>query len=281
MHGTSRITLTCSLAMFAAVCWLQAAPAKAVDRLDILRSTLSKVAVGERALMDRVNVRDLYLEKVKLKSHGIDFFNGCSANKMNKHQLLPTQSLPVVNYKGIPIVGSPYHSVPVVTKKNNNDLYLDRLKRAIDLIESHQPKNFAKIQRTIRAGRGYLIIDNICPTGGALAYAAFVPRPRERNFVVLVSSTLLLVDDLFSDYDVAAQLVHELEGHAVQYFQEGATDEINAFSKQAAFAKIVGDTKFKDVNNRSQNIKTKIKLKLSTSGTYVKNKSDTPSFSFK
>ena len=231
--------------------------------------------------MEQVAVRDLYLENIKLKSNGVDFFSGCETQKLNKHKLLPAKTLPIVNYKGIPIVGSPYYSVPVITKKNNNKTYLKRLKRAIDLVETHLPKSFAKIQRTVRAARGYLIIDNFCPTKGALAYAAFIPRPKDRHFVVMVSSTLLLVDELFSDYDVAAQLVHEMEGHAVQFFQQGSTDEVNAFTKQAAFAKAAGDNKFIDVNNREHNIKTKIKLKLSTTGTYVENKPAAPSFSFK
>ena len=71
-------------------------------------------------------------------------------------------------------------------------------------------------------------------------------------------SASFCVSFLFSDYDVAAQLVHEMEGHAVQFFQQGSTDEVNAFTKQAAFAKAVGNNKFIDVNNREQNIKTKI-----------------------
>ncbi|MEG3618517.1 hypothetical protein V5T82_08640 [Magnetovibrio sp. PR-2] len=273
--------LSFGLVFAVSVCLLHVGQAGAADQIKLLQSKLSQVAQGERAFLDQVSVRDLYLEDVKLKSHGVNFFNGCQEQKLNKHKLLPINDVPVVNYKGIPIVGSPYFSIPVVTKKNNNALYIQRLKRAIDLVETHLPKSFAKIQRTMRAARGYMIIDNICPTQGALAYAAFVPRLKERHFVVLVSSTLLLVDDLFSDYDVAAQLVHEMEGHAVQFFQEGTTDEINAFTKQAAFAQATGNDKFKDVNNRAQNIKSKIKLSLSTTGTYVKNKTDVPSFSVK
>ena len=240
MFTKSHVLVKVSLGLLVAVCTALSTPSVAADSVELLTAKLSKVSQGERALLDRVNVRDLYLERVKIKSHGI-----------------------------------------VKTKKNNNDLYFKRLKSAIDLMDRHVPKSFANIQKTMKQNRGYLIIDNICPTKGALAFAAFVPRTRDNHFVVLVSSTLLLVKDLFNDYDIAAQLVHELEGHAVQYYREGRTDEINAFTKQAAFAKAAGNDKFKDVNNRSQNLRTKIKLKLSKTGTYVKSKSDTPSFSFK
>ena len=88
----------------------------------------------------------------------------------------------------------------------------------------------------------------------------------------MVLSTLLLAPDLFNDGDIASQLIHEMQGHAVDFYRRGTTDELNAFTQQAHFAKRVGDQKFKDVNNRAINLRTKVKLKLSTTGTYVENK---------
>ncbi len=248
--------------------------AYAADRVEILNAKLSKLNNGDQTLLDRTSVRALYLENVRIKSHGVDFLNGCKAMKINKHALLSTQSSPAIRYKGISIVGSPYYSAPVKTNKDNNSLYFKRLKLALDIIEKHKPQAFAAIVKTMAQHRGYVIIDNFCPSNGGLAFAAFIPRPKHNNFVVMVSSTLLLLPDMFSDYDVASQLVHEMEGHAVDYYGRGTTDEAHAFTKQAEFAATVGGDKFIDVNNRHANLKMRVKMKLSSKGTYVESKSN-------
>ncbi|MCW8914448.1 MAG: hypothetical protein OQK24_01195 [Magnetovibrio sp.] len=142
----------------------------------------------------------------------------------------------------------------------------------MDIIEQHKPRSFAAIVKTMTQHRGYMIIDNFCPSSGGLAFAAFVPRTKQNNFVVMVSSTLLLLPDMFSDYDVASQLVHEMEGHAVDFYGRGTTDEAHAFTKQAQFATAVGGDKFIDVNNRPTNLEMRIKMKLSSKGTYVESK---------
>lgn len=247
-------------------------PALSADVFSVLNTELSKAADGQRAFIQKATARNLYLENVKIRSHGVDFFNGCQQAKIDKHAQLPDTSLPVIQYKGIPIVGSPYHSVPIKTGKNNNEIYFKRLTGALKIIENHAPKTFQDIANTIRDKRGYMIVDNVCPSPSGLAFAAFIPRTSQNNFVVMVSSTLLLLPDLFNEYDIASQLIHEMHGHAVDYYRRGTTDETHAFTAQAAFADKVGDQNFIDVNNRAANIRTKVKLKLSTTGTYVKNK---------
>lgn len=238
--------------------------ARAVDAFALLQKGDGSIHVDA--------ARDLYLEKVRIKSHGIDFMNGCQKAKMNKHKRLPISSVPVIRYKGYTIVGSPYQSVPIKTGKNNNPVYFKRLKGALDIIEKYAPDSFDAISETMKQKNGYIIIDNMCPSDGGLAFAAFVPRKSPEHFVVMVSSTLLLVPDLFNDYDIASQLIHEMEGHAVDFYRRGTTDETNAFTQQARFAERVGNKKFKDVNNRAVNLRTKVKLKLSTTGTYVESK---------
>lgn len=216
--------------------------------------------------------RKLYLEDVTVKTRGIDFLNGCKELQMNKHALLTGSKFPVIQYLGLTIVGSPYQSVPVKTGTNNNPTYFKRITAALNILQDTAPQTLSTIAAVMQRNRGYIIIDNICPTDGGLAFAAFVPRTNPKGYVVIVSSTLLLVPELFNDYDIAAQLVHEIHGHAVEYERRGTTDEAHAFAIQAAFARTVGDDRFLDVNNRTVNINTKIKLKLSRGGTYVKSK---------
>jgi|GEM_PF-3477587 len=247
-------------------------PTQAADLISALNAKLAKVSDGENILINKTLARSLYLEKVKIKSHGIDFLNGCKASKINKHAQLPDASLPVTQYRGFTIVGSPYHSVPIKTGQNNNAVYFKRLMSALKIIEDRAPDTFNVISKTMKRKNGYIIVDNVCPTSGGLAFAAFIPRKSMDRFVVMVSSTLLLLPDMFSDYDIAAQLVHEMEGHAMDFYRRGTTDESHAFTVQAAFAETVGDDRFLDVNNRTVNIKTKVKLMLSSVGTYVDRK---------
>lgn len=252
---------------------VSAAPVQSADHVDRLQAYFSTASPTDTVRIDKELARNLYLEHVRLRTKGIDFLNGCTEANLDNHRQLPVTTLPALRHKGFTIVGSPYHSVPIKTGKNNNEVYFKRLTGAIDLIEANVPDSFAEISKIMADKRGYIIVENICPTNGNLAFAAFLPRPQEDHFVVMVSSTLLLLPDLFNDYDIAAQLVHEMEGHAVDFYRRGVTDETHAFIVQSKFAERIGDDKFSDVNNRHQNLKTKVHLKLSKSGTYVESKS--------
>lgn len=244
-------------------------PAKASDIIIALNAELARMQNGQKVYINRSLARNLYLETVTIKSHGVDFLNGCKRSNINKHLQLPDTALPVVRYNAFTIVGSPYQSAPIKTGKNNNELYFKRITDALKIIEKQAPQTYAAISKTMQQNHGYIIIDNICPSDTGLAFAAFIPRPKQDHFIIMLSSTLLLLNELFNEYDIAAQMVHEMQGHAIEFYQTGATDEANAFRAQSAFAQQVGDANFLDVNNRTSNIQTKIKLKLSTSGTYV------------
>ena len=244
-------------------------PTGAADKLATLNAALSKVQDGERVFINKTFARNLYLETMTIKSYGIDFLNGCKQANINKHAQLPDTDFAVVRRHNIIIVGSPFYSVPIKTGANNNVLYIKRIANALHIIKKYTPKTFDAISETMKQNHGYIIIDNVCPSDAGLAFAAFIPRVNQNQFIIMVSSTLLLLPDLFNDYDVAAQLVHEMHGHAVDFYQRGSTDEAHAFTVQSDFAQSVGDEKFLDVNNRTGNLRTRIKLKLSTMGTYV------------
>jgi len=269
---TSQVFLAASAVLAGVLSASISTPAMAEDLVGELDAQLARPGNADGILINKAVARSLYMEKNQLKSHGIDFMNGCKKTKINKHKALADKTVQVIKYKGITIVGSPYHSAPIKTGRNNNSVYFKRLKSALDIIEIATPATFQRITDTMRQKRGYIIIDNICPSDGGLAFAAFIPRKTLDHFVVMTSSTLLLLPDMFNDYDIAAQLVHEMEGHAVDYYQRGTTDETNGFSAQAMFAQRVGDGKFLDVNNRASNLRTKVKLKLSTNGSYVESK---------
>lgn len=263
-----------ALAASATIAAGMALPAYGADIITVINAKLAQKADGESVHISKRVARHLYMENVSLRSHGVDFLNGCAEQNIDKHRHLSADAFPVTHYKDIPIVASPYHSVPIKTGKDNNAVYFQRLSAALNIIEATQPDTFAAIRNTVKINKGYIIIDNMCPSKSGLAYAAFVPRPKLDRFVVMVSSTLLLKDDLFSPYDIAAQLIHEIEGHAIDYYNRGTTDEVHAFTQQAAFAARVGDDKFTDANNRAGNIQAKIRLKLSSTGTYVDSKSN-------
>lgn len=224
---------------------------------------------GQKNYIAKKLARSLYLEKAKITQVGGNTFNGCDAAKTNKHKQISNKSVPITQYKGIPIVGSPYYSVKVKKNSNNNKMYLDRFIGALKVIETDTPELFVRLQNLMTQRGGYLIIENFCPKNGGLTLGAFAPLPKRKQFVVMVSSTMLLLPELFNEYDIAATLVHEVIGHGTSYYGNGSLSEFPAFSAQADFAALVGDDKFIDSNNRSINIKYKMKMSLSSSGTYL------------
>ena len=224
---------------------------------------------GHDATIPKDLAHQLYLENVTLIQKGANFIDRCKNANKNNHQPLPVDRVPFTLHEGITIIGSPYFSTPVATGKDNNAVYFARLQEALKVIERETPDVFASIRRQMREYNGYLAIGNFCPKNGGLTLGAFVPMKPTNQFAVLISSTLLLLPDMFNAYDIAAILVHEIEGHGADFYRRGVTDELNAFKTQAAFAHKVGDDKFLDVNNRSYNLETKLRLKLSTTGTYT------------
>lgn len=219
--------------------------------------------------------RHLYLENASIKQHGTDAFGGCEKTQnTNDNRLLPSPTIPVTHYKGIPIVGSPYYPVWVKTDQNNNSAYLDRTVRALQVIERETPNTFANMVRLMTQKGGYLIIKNFCPSNGILTLGAFAAISDSDHFVAMISSTMLLMPELFNDYDIAAALVHEIHGHGTAYYNHGSLSEFPAFTAQAEFASAVGDDKFLDANNMNNNIKAKMKLSLSNTGLYLDNAKD-------
>lgn len=213
--------------------------------------------------------RNLYLETSTIKQVGGNTFNGCDVANIDKHRQIKDQLIPVTQYKGIPIIGSPYYPVWVKVNENNNKIYLDRFVGALKVIETDTPDLFSKLRRLMSEKGGYFIVGNFCPKNGGLTLGAFAPLPTRNQFVVMVSSTLLLMDDLFNTYDIAATLVHEAIGHGFAYYEKGSLSEFPAFTAQADFAARVGDHQFKDINNKSSNIRYKMKLILSNAGHYL------------
>jgi hypothetical protein len=224
---------------------------------------------GERAFIAKKLARTLYLEKASIVQVGGNTFNGCETANTDKHKQIGETSIPITQYKGIPIVGSPYYPVWVKVKKNNNAVYLDRFISALKVIEQDTPELFSKLTDLMKKHGGYLIIENFCAKNGGLTLGAFAPLPDRKQFVVMISSTMLLMPDLFNDYDIAATLVHEVIGHGTSYYGNGSLSEFPAFAAQAEFAALVGDDKFNDNNNRSLNIKHKMRMSLSNNGQYL------------
>ncbi|PCI41315.1 MAG: hypothetical protein COB46_04130 [Rhodospirillaceae bacterium] len=223
----------------------------------------------QRAWVDKDLARHLYLEKSTIKQVGGNTFNGCDTANIDKHKQIQNKQIPVTQYKGIPIIASPYYSVWVKVNDNNNKMYLDRFISALKVIENDTPELFLQMRQLMSDKGGYFIVGNFCPKNGGLTLGAFAPLPGRKQFVVMVSSTLLLMEDLFNPYDIAATLVHEAIGHGTAYYEDGSLSEFPAFSAQADFAAIVGDAQFNDVNNRSSNIRHKMKLSLSNAGHYL------------
>lgn len=226
-------------------------------------------STGEQAFIAKKLARALYLEKASIVQVGGNTFNGCDTANTDKHKQIGDAAIPITQYKGIPIVGSPYYPVWVKVKKNNNRVYLDRFVSALKVIETDTPALFAKLTQLMKAHGGYLIIENFCAKNGGLTLGAFAPLPDRKQFVVMVSSTMLLMPELFNDYDIAATLVHEVIGHGTSYYGNGSLSEFPAFTAQAEFAALVGDDKFNDNNNRSSNIKHKMRMSLSNAGQYL------------
>lgn len=224
---------------------------------------------GQRSSISKDIARSLYLEKASIVQVGGNTFNGCATSKTDQHKQIAAKSVPITQYKGIPIVGSPYYPVWVKVNANNNSIYLDRFIAALKVIETDTPELFARLQTLVKKHGGYLIIGNFCPKNGGLTLGAFAPLPKAKQFVVMVSSTMLLLPDMFNAYDIAATLVHEVIGHGIAYYGNGSLSEFPAFQAQADFAALVGDTKFIDNNNRSSNIKHKMKMSLSNNGQYL------------
>ncbi|MBF0248908.1 MAG: hypothetical protein HQL36_12715, partial [Alphaproteobacteria bacterium] len=119
---------------------LTAIPAMAVDsvgeRLDREFARAFAARGGEAYAHLPLDLsRKLYLEGVDLIQPGVNFFGGCKTLAKDKHELLPGERSPFLVHKGVTIVGSPYHSTPVRTGKDNNPLYFRRLAEALDVIE--------------------------------------------------------------------------------------------------------------------------------------------------
>ena len=234
-----------------------------------LSTIINFPADEQRALIAKNLARKLYLEKSTIKQVGGNTFNGCDTANIDKHRQIQDKQIPITQYKGIPIIGSPYYSVWVKVKENNNKMYLDRFISALKVIEKDTPELFSQLTQLMTEKGGYFIVGNFCPKNGGLTLGAFAPLPRRKQFVVMVSSTLLLMEDLFNPYDIAATVVHEAIGHGIAYYKNGSLSEFPAFAAQADFAAAVGDAQFKDVNNRSSNIRHKMKLSLSNVGHYL------------
>lgn len=229
----------------------------------------------QRTLIAKNLARNLYLEKSTIKQVGGNTFNGCETANIDQHKQIHDKRIPVTQYKGVPIIGSPYYSVWVQVNDNNNNKYLNRLISALKVIETDTPELFSQLTQLVAEKGGYFIVGNFCPKNGGLTLGAFAPLPRRKQFVVMVSSTLLLMEDLFNPYDIAATLVHEAIGHGTAFYKDGSLSEFPAFAAQADFAAAVGDAQFRDVNNKSTNIRHKMKLSLSNAGHYL-DKPDEP-----
>ena len=224
---------------------------------------------GQKRYIAKKMARILYLEKASIVQVSGNSFDGCASSKTDQFKQIAATSVPILQYKGIPIVRSPYYPAWVKVNSNNNGLYLDRLQGALKVIEDETPKIFSRLQKMFQTHGGYLIIGNFCPKNGGLTMGAFAPLPKAKQFVVMVSSTLLLFPEMFNEYDIAATLVHEAVGHGTAYYNTGSLSEFPAFAAQADFAALVGNDKFIDNNNRSSNIKYKMKMNLSNVGHYL------------
>ena len=182
--------------------------------------------------------------------------------------------VPLVGYKGIVLLGSPDLAARSgEAAPDLNQAYLQKTVRALKIIETHAPGMFKEISATFMNYGGHVTFRNFPNKKGVILgkFRAITKKGR-KFFIIELSTRLFSLPGLFNAFNIASTLIHEAHGHARGYYANAPLNEAQAFASQMQFARLVGDEKFQDVRHRFDNLKFRVRMTLSNTGNYVKNK---------
>jgi len=197
-----------------------------------LAQALSRAASEE----EKSSVPSASLHHINMPKEAMEKYEGAKACPL----ALSEEDAPYRKYDGITVFG--LTDTSLIDPSIDLEAGLDKIVRALKTIRRHTPDLYRRLKNTLLAAEGYIYLDR-CPPAKFKAKTRLISAGEKRLGFIGVSIAVSL--DGYNEYNVASLLIHAL-AHMEPYVATGVwAGEETAANLQLAFARRVGDDRFR------------------------------------